>query len=283
MAIELGAEAASVSGMACGPVFIIGCPRSGTSALSWALAQHPAMWVSAESDFIQLLFGYGHMQRAYRVAHGRPDEAWLAKQEVGYPEFCAHLGLGIDALFLSRSGGLRWIDSSPGHTLMATELALMFPAARFVHLVRDGRAVVNSMVNSGFDIDWARDFERACFTWAHYVRKGIDFEAVHPERVIRVPHGELLSDTGRVCREILEFLGEPDCESVSRFLTDGRINSSYDNIDPNDIRVVKSTERLKESPWDRWDATRRAAFARVAGDAMRMAGHEFTSEPGIAA
>lgn len=260
-------------------VFIIGCPRSGTSALSWALAQHPQMWVSAESDFIQLLFGYGNMQRAYRIAHDRPDDGWLKKNNVRYAEFCAHMGIGVDQLFRSRSGGACWIDSSPGYTLMAAELALMFPNARFLHLVRDGRAVVNSMINSKFDIDWARDFERACFTWAHYVAKGLDFEKVWPDRVLRINHVDLMVDTVGTCQAILQFLGMPLDGAPASFLAGGRINSSYDNQNPEDIRARKSLERLKESPWDSWSAERKATFNRLSGVMMAAVGLAHKSTP----
>ena len=41
-------------------VFIIGCPRSGTSVFSWALAAHPNFWTSAESDYLADLFGRKH-------------------------------------------------------------------------------------------------------------------------------------------------------------------------------------------------------------------------------
>lgn len=266
---------------ATGQVFIIGCPRSGTSALSWALAQHPQMWVSAESDFIQLLFGYGNMQRAYRMAHDRPDEGWLKKNDVNYTEFCAHMGIGVDRLFRSRSGGVCWIDSSPGYTLMATELALMFPRAKFLHLVRDGRAVVNSMINSNFDMDWARDFERACFTWAHYVAKGLDFEKVWPDRTMRVRHADLLADAAGKCRMMLQFLGMPQDAAPASFLSDGRINSSYDNQNPEDIRARKSLQRLKESPWDSWSEEQKATFTRLAGSMMEAAGLGDGSSRGV--
>lgn len=32
-----------------GGIFVLGCPRSGTSVLAWALAQHEHFWTSAES------------------------------------------------------------------------------------------------------------------------------------------------------------------------------------------------------------------------------------------
>lgn len=264
------------------PVFVIGSPRSGTSALSWALAQHPGMWTSEESDFIQLLFGYGHMQRAYRIACERPDGGWLIKNTVGYAEFCARLGIGIDQLFSSRAGGRRWIDSSPGYTLMASELALMLPKARFLHLVRDGRAVVNSMINSHFEIDWAQDFEQACFTWAHYIDRGLDFEKLQPERVLRVSHSHLVSEPESTCAEIISFLGEPPDPRPGAFLREGRINSSYDNNVPQDIRVPKSLERLKDSPWLSWSEQWQATFVRIAGAAMARAGLDMgTGHPSL--
>jgi hypothetical protein len=40
---------------AAGPVFVAGCPRSGTSALSWAIAAHPLYWTSSETHFFYYL------------------------------------------------------------------------------------------------------------------------------------------------------------------------------------------------------------------------------------
>lgn len=255
-----------------GPVFVIGCPRSGTSAFSWALAQHPDFWTSAESDFLQLLFGRSHLQHSYQVAFDRPDDGWLRLNGVDYAEFCSYLGRGLDELFKSRSGGRRWVDSSPGYTLIVPDLALLFPQARFIHLVRDGRAVVNSMLNSGFDMDWAADFGRACFTWAHYVRKGIEFESGLPGRVLRVQHAQLVDDPAATCSDILRFLGAPLSTACADFLASSRVNSSYGNASIGDIRVVKDPSALKERPWDAWSEELHAQFRDVAGASMQLAG-----------
>ena len=190
-----------------GTEFILGCPRSGTSVLSWAIAQHADFWTSAESDVLQLLFGNGHLHRAYKTAYERPDHGWLYKNKVTFREFCAYLGLGADQLFSSRAGGRRWVDATPGHTLMAHELALLFPRASFVHIVRDGRAVVNSMIQSGFDAKWASDFNLACETWTHFVRTGSRFERQCRERVLRVRHEQLVADPEGELRRVFDFLG----------------------------------------------------------------------------
>ena len=255
-----------------GPVFVIGCPRSGTSAFSWALAQHPDFWTSAESDFLFLLFGRGHLQRAYQLAADRPDDGWLRVNKVDYPEFCRYLGSGMDALFRSRAEGRRWVDSSPGYTLTVPDLAFLFPDASFIHLVRDGRAVVNSMLHSGFGEDWAKDFGRACFTWAHYVEKGLEFELAFPGRVLRVQHRQLVDDPRGTCAGILDFLGAPPSCAPADFLATSRVNSSYGNVAAGDIRAVKDPGALKDRPWDAWSEDMRAHFKQVAGESMRLAG-----------
>ena len=255
-----------------GPVFVIGCPRSGTSAFSWALAQHEDFWTSAESDILQLLYGRLHLQRSYRIAFDRSDDGWLRVNKVDYPEFCRHVGLGLDQLFRSRAGGRRWVDSSPGYTLIVPDLALMFPTARFIHLVRDGRAVVNSMLNSGFSMEWATDFGKACFTWAHYVRKGVEFEKDLPGRILRVRHDRLVDDPASTCRGILAFLGARPSSAPADFLATSRVNSSYGNTKAGDIRAVKDPTALKARPWDEWDGKKRAQFREIAGEGMALIG-----------
>ena len=62
-------------------VFVIGCPRSGTSVFSWALAQHPNFWTSAESG----LFA-GHLRPATGsgcLSAGMPAFRWQLAEKAG--------------------------------------------------------------------------------------------------------------------------------------------------------------------------------------------------------
>src|SRR5262245_28255031 len=92
------------------PIFIIGSPRSGTTILAWSLAQHSQLWTSAESDFLFHLFGNGHAERAFRKATEVAGDRWLKAEGVGKEVFLGFLGLGLNALYTSRSRGKRWID-----------------------------------------------------------------------------------------------------------------------------------------------------------------------------
>src|ERR1051325_8455218 len=87
------------------PIFIIGSPRSGTSILAWSLAQHSQLWTSDESDILYYLFGDDSVEIAFRTSIERRDGSWLKRQEVEQAEFSSYLGLGLNALFTSRSKG----------------------------------------------------------------------------------------------------------------------------------------------------------------------------------
>ena len=248
-------------------VFIIGCPRSGTSALAWALGQHPKLWASSESNFLFLLFGNGRIHHGFKFPYNKPI-SWFRENQVVYIEYCAFLGLGVDRLFLSRSGGRRWIEQSPENALFAIDLSYMFPNSKFVHIVRDGREVVSSMVNSGFGESWSHDFAVACETWVHYIKEVLNFQSMLPERTLEVRHNLLVNDTDRECQKILSFLRVEYSAEPAKFLKENRINSSYGNQHPDDIMTPKDTAELKEQKWKGWTPEQKEIFVKIAGPTM---------------
>lgn len=255
-------------------VFVIGCPRSGTSVLSWTLAQHPSFLTGAESDYLLALFGNGRLRDVHRQSHQRADLGWLRQQEVGFAEFASMLGLGIEQLYASRTWGKRWVDATPGYTLMAEDLLCMFPAAKFLHIVRDGRAVVSSMMSSGFDTDWAADFAVACRTWVQYALSGLEAAQSHPDRVIDVRYEDLTENPESELGRVFEFLGELPSALCVDFIATQRINSSYGNVKEQDIRLPKDPRAAPKRPWRNWSADRRRTFADIAGAAMAELGYD---------
>jgi hypothetical protein len=209
-----------------GPVFVVGCPRSGTSALSWALASHPEWWTSVETHFYYYLLRDNSFARAW--SQSRDAGSWLEVHDVSGDEFLAHAGTGFDRMMRSRSEGLNWVDGSPENLMVADPLLRMFPDARMFHVVRSPQAVCLSMLTSGFREPWARDLGAAIETWKHYVSTGLSLVRTFPERVTRIRQEDMRASPGRVAIEIGGHLGLEDVEPISAFLACQKINSSFD-------------------------------------------------------
>jgi hypothetical protein len=275
------------------PVFIIGAPRSGTSALAWSLYQHPNFWTSQETEFLAPLFGGARLHEAYEVGTARP-RTWLREQKVDRGEFFAYVGLGINALFTSRSGGKRWVDQTPGYTLLADTLADLFPGACFLHILRDGRSVVRSMTHfreavgrglseTGGLPSWARSFEGAVETWRSFVEAALAFCARQPQRSLTIVHEHLVADPPPGFQRILDFLGAPQDSGPANFFRSCRINSSFrpfqwGSRDAGDAASRPELLGAARAAWEEWTADQRAFFAAKAGDVLVAQGFATEAE-----
>ncbi len=254
------------------PVFIVGSPRSGTSILAWALAHHSQFTTSYETDLLYELTDEQKLEGVYRKAAARPDSLdWLRENGVDEDEFLASIGIGLNALVTSRSGGRRWIDQTPANTLVAHTLARVFPGARFVHILRDGRRVVNSMVHflgalpedgrerfvaRGGLPEFATDFRCACETWVKYVMAALEFSESHPGRCLTVRNERLREDGMAGFDEIFSFLGVPSEPASAEFFASNKLNSSFaEHLPPGGT----------DAPGATWDAEDQATFDSVAG------------------
>ena len=165
------------------PIFVIGMPRSGTTIVFEALARHPhlgwlsnycrlypkALWVNVVRRILdnRLVHLYGHKKQygdaaPYNVLLPQPDEAYE------FWDTYAGVPFARDAL-LDRSchpsarAALRdaaarvvsWQDRQRFATKLTGPprmqfLLSIFPDAYFVHVIRDGRAVTDSLLNVTF-------------------------------------------------------------------------------------------------------------------------------------
>jgi hypothetical protein len=258
------------------PVFIIGSPRSGTSALALALDRHSRLWTSAESDFLFYLFNNRQAEKAFAQAKHGPAQRWLKQEGVEEGEFLACLGLGLNALFTSRSRGRRWLDKSPLYTTIVDVLARLFPGARFLHILRDGRRVVHSMIHfanapgvrankipKGFIGGWTSNFREACRTWRRYVDTAMDFCACNPTRGLTVVNEKLLANTQAGFVQICDFLTLPFEEAPAEYFRTHRHNSSFGRDTIGNLPVDSGPD-----PWLEWDENQQAIFLEEAGPTM---------------
>jgi hypothetical protein len=165
--------------------------------------------------------------------------------------------LKLDRRWLDASGTAagpktRWVDGTPEYSFHICGLRKLFPQALFVHLVRDVRAVIRSMVNfhrvAGFQL--VANEEDAYRYWIRTVTACLLAERAYgPTVVHRIPYKSLIKNPESTMRSLLDFLEEPYAERCLEPL-ELRINSSTIPTDcettgpPADPVVVTEAMRL---------------------------------------
>ncbi len=244
------------------PIFVVGCPRSGTSVTSWSLAKHSKTWLSAESDFFVKIINMG--EEAYEFGTKRGYHHWLSRQEVSIEEFYKHLGKGINSLYTNRSKGKRWIEQTPLYSLHLPRIKMLFPKAQYIHIVRNGRDTVNSMINSGFKTKWAKNFRLACKTYKKYLTKLDEFKKNNPEKIKRIYLEKVKKNPEKELRKACEFLNLKFEKKVTKlFEKNEKMNSSY-----------KTEEERKKKDWKKtWTKKQKKTFNNICSDIMKKYGY----------
>jgi len=197
-------------------------------------------------------------------------------------EFLGYIGLGLNALFTQRSWDKRWVDHTPYYALMIDVLAPMFPGARFVHILRDGRSVVHSMLHvkatvaedereqmsaGDFLPPWSHDFREACRTWRDSVEAAISACERYPDRCITVRQEHLTNAPEDEFRAIFGFLDAAYESRPAEYWRSNRINSSFGRTAGRDLE-----DREGERAWAQWSSEQQEMFIVEAGDLLLKLG-----------
>jgi hypothetical protein len=202
------------------PFFIVGAGRSGTTLLRLILAGHSRLHIPAETWFLRPLvrdfpltgvLTQPQFERAIETMVR--DERWpdmnmaepvLRRQAaaLAQPTLVDLIDLVYRHL-LQASSKQRLGDKTPHYFAIVPELATLYPDAKFIHLVRDGRDVAISWIDAG----WQRYYETR-FEWPAAVAHLVRDRAAYPDRVLEVHYEDLVRQPVDVAQRICAFLGE---------------------------------------------------------------------------
>jgi len=277
------------------PVFVLGCPRSGTTVLYHMLLSAGGFAVyRAESNVFNLLvprFGDLRSEKNRR----RLLDYWLRSKlfhvsglnatDIEH-RIMAECRSGGDFLRITmeetarKQGVDRWADCTPDHLLNIPEIRDQLPGAFVIHIIRDGRDVALSYVQQHWShpLPWDRHERLAVagMYWEWVVRKGREYGQTLRPNYYEVRFEELVTNQHEVLSRLGEFIGH---------------DLDYDKIQQAGIGAVSepNSSFLGESgqqafqPAGRWKRKMSAkeveGFEAVVGDFLRELGYEVSADP----
>jgi Sulfotransferase family len=221
----------TVGGLGENLVFIVGCPRSGTTWVQRLLAMHPKVIIGQES------FVFSNY-----VAPQIRTWRWELRREMNPAKATGRGGVGISAYlheeqFLVRlksyaddllqpllhglGPGDLFVDKSSSHARCIPEIKQLYPGARFIHVLRDPRDVVASWqtASRGWGKGWATGSSKVpTRQWLNHVGAVREAERwLHSWDFFDVVYERLYDEPVLVVGELSRFLGLSwDEQSIQR-------------------------------------------------------------------
>lgn len=218
------------------PLFIVGCQRSGTSFLYRSLSEVLDIGFGRDNTmFINLnnsIGRYGDLNQdeALRTLLNSIAQSAVFKKrfnnlQINSNDFIDSLETRefpdivrtIFAFWALKHGKASWGGKTPDYTGHIESLNQLFPDAKVIHIVRDGRDVALSF----FNLSWGpKDIYVAANYWKERImRVNSDRKNLH-DRFYELKYEDLLEDPVERFSQILDFLNHDDIdveERVGRF------------------------------------------------------------------
>jgi hypothetical protein len=281
-------------------VFIVGCPRSGTTLLRRLVDTHPHIAIIHQSRFIPNFFerrrgltpeGLVTTKLVDRLLEARgvknletSREMLESLVEAGEPLSYSTFITGVFDLYGKGQGKRLVGDKTPAYVRRIPTLHALWPEARFVHLIRDGRDVCMSAINwrkadhaLGRFSTWGVDpITTAAVWWEWHVRLGReDGGSLAPKLYHEVRYEALVSEPAKECEKLCSFLDLPYDDAMLKF-HEGR-EKADPNLDakkawrPLTFGLRKWSEQMPAEALERFEAS--------AGDLLEELGYPRACPP----
>lgn len=229
------------------PVFIVGAARSGSTLFWLMLDHHPDIGFVTMGEFNFAVAMVGDDGSRPAIA----DYAEFVSTDYG--AFMANHQVDQDASYddnvareLAEACG-RAGARVPGASVHEhfSRLPHLFPDARYIHLIRDGRDVARSCIGMG----WADDLWHASSRWEHAHLEWLRLcESVPAERRMELHYESLVNEPRGPLAEVCRFLGLPEAvdamlsypETSDYALPQPGSVGAWRTMDDHDIRLAEA-------------------------------------------
>ena len=269
--------------------FIIGTGRCGTTLLAKMLNAHSEICVPHE---LQILMEYsgngGRLKEVFEsgdhIRYEAEDYIKLIQERCpyrfqeyfdyqdffrkrAYPE--KNLKALINDLFTAiaiNQGKSYFIEQTPWYGQDLQTLELLFPKAKYIHLVRDGRDVALSFARTPW---WHKDLEQNLRRWTKETKKIIeDSKTLDQKNIILIKYEDLVVNPERTLTQVCNFLNVPYCKE----LLNPKKYISYNKY------FIGNAEKINSKAFRKWSiftCKKKATFTESVEAWKRFAGDDF--------
>jgi hypothetical protein len=284
--------------------FVVGVGRSGTTLLRLMLDTHPDLAMPPETGFIPDLIAAAHEADASAddllqavTSHRKWGDFGIEPSELRArwaaldPIRARGAVRAFYELYAEKQGKPRWGDKTPGYTMHMRRIAQTLPEARFIHVIRDGRAVAHSRMTS-LSLQPV-PMKQVARRWRKRLSRARR-QGARLDHYLEIRYEDLVTDTEAVLRTVCEFIEldwDPDMLSYHR-RSEERLAELDRDIPAWEGKLARSAESrmaLHEQTTkppdpariDRWrsemGAEDLATFEDVAGELLTELGYELAA------
>jgi Sulfotransferase family len=210
-----------------GPIFIVGAPRSGTTLLRNTLNRHPRIAVCRETEFRHYVYrrraAFGPLSdrgnrerviRAYlaleRIRRTSLDLEELARCLMEEGDTYPALFSSLLRFYMRAHGKQRWGEKTPDHALFARTLLDWYPGATVIHILRDPRDAVASLIDMP---SFPNSALGNANLWLTFNRAAM--EAQQEPGYVVVRYENLVADPETELRRLCRIIGEPFSDEMT--------------------------------------------------------------------
>ena len=182
------------------PIFIVGCPRSGTTLVRVILDSHPNICCGPETnlfgnikEFKEKIFLYWPFLKMYEVEEKALDQK-LKEIFLLFPEN-----------YMRIKKKSRWAEKTPKNIFFLDFIDKLFPECQFINIIRDGRDVVSS-----YKQRWGRiTIFSAIKEWNRSVDLTFEYRIrFSKERYLEIRYDDLVTEPESETKKMMVFLKE---------------------------------------------------------------------------
>jgi tetratricopeptide (TPR) repeat protein len=194
------------------PIFIVGFPRSGTTLVEQTLSAHPRISAGDELPFINEITD--SMVRTLNSPMGYPEamaELWMGDRRYGLDELRDRYLEQVRRLDIVEPGAAWFTDKMPLNETHLGLIALVFPQAPIIHVVRHPLDIVLSVFSNnlthGFQCAFA--LETVALHYQRTMELVEHYRAALTLRYLPIRYEDIVDDQEGSTRRLLDFIGEP--------------------------------------------------------------------------